>query len=187
MVEMYAWVQRLQRILKKIHVSVFKGMSEKKDAVEMQGPFERKNMPPISMEIVQELNVIGRKDYDKDLIFQSFEIDKRKSSKYNEEFVAVGVTQKEQGIHRITSDKASDGESDKVEFTKTKKERELDDKILETVSIKKPLLKYRHKVLNDNVHGFYFARRLELQDMIEDHNNGNPYEEEPGSSSQVDE
>ena len=73
-------------------------------------------------------------------------------------------------ILRVKSDKASDGDSDKVEFTKTKKEKDTDDRILETISLRKPLLKYKKKIMNDNVHAFYFHRRLELKDIIDDHN-----------------
>ena len=43
MVEMYAWVQRLSRVLKKVHVAVFKGLSQKEDDYDLQGPYERKN------------------------------------------------------------------------------------------------------------------------------------------------
>ena len=56
-------------------MTVFKGLGEKNDAVEMQGPYERKNMPPIDMEIVRELNVIGKKDYDQELVFESYVAD----------------------------------------------------------------------------------------------------------------
>lgn len=147
----------------------------KNDEIEMQGPFERKNMPPISMDVVRELNVIGKKEYDSEMVFQSYEPDateiKQKRKKKNK---IVMVSRAAPEIYGIKSDLASDGESDKVEFTKTKKENENDEKILESISLKKPLLKYHDKVLKDNIKSVHFARKLELNHIIEDHNRFKP-------------
>lgn len=43
LVEIYAWIHRMARVLKKTHTAVFKGISEQQDAVDLKGPFERKN------------------------------------------------------------------------------------------------------------------------------------------------
>ena len=68
---MYAWIQRLKRVLQKVHVAVFSGQSNKEDDYDLMGPYDRRNQT-IDMEMVHELNVIGKKEYDKLQIFQSF-------------------------------------------------------------------------------------------------------------------
>ena len=100
-------------------------------------------MPPIDMEIVHELNVIGRKDYDKDLVFESYqkdivqsnrsEIDQDKALVYRKRSKSKKKRSKYGGSK---SDRANDGDSEKIEFTKTSKEQLVDKKILESTSNK---------------------------------------------------
>lgn len=113
MVEMYAWIQRLQKVLKKVHVAVFKGQKFKEDEYDMAGPYERRNHT-IDQELVHELNVIGKKEYDQVRVFRSFEPDKGKQDPFGE---------------NIKSDRANDGESEDVvsDLVKPKREKRLEE------------------------------------------------------------
>ena len=71
MVELYAWIRRISKVLKKTHVAIFKGINQKEDEYEIQGPYERKNQM-IDQSIILELNVIGKREYDDIELFKSY-------------------------------------------------------------------------------------------------------------------
>lgn len=73
-VEMYGWIIRLRDIIKKMHAAVFMGKGLAEDELQMKGPYERVN-EPIDMEIVYELNVIGKKTYDKLDVYKDYKPD----------------------------------------------------------------------------------------------------------------
>lgn len=141
MVEMYAWMQRMVKVLKKVHVSVFKGQSLEQDDYDMMGPYERRNQT-IDQSTVHELNVIGKKEYDRIKIFQSYIPDKH-----------MKTNTENQDIQKAKSDIASMGQSlheDKLIMDEqTKKQRNFDKKILDKVSSRKPLLDLERQIQRD--------------------------------------
>lgn len=69
---------------------------------------------------------------------------------------------------RVKSDQAYDGNSERP--AQVDKEQDMDAKILDTISNRKPLLKYENSMRVENMAGFYFSRRVELKDIVQDEN-----------------
>ena len=93
---MYGWIIRLRNVIQKLHTAIFQGKGQVEDDLMMKGPYERVN-EPVDMEVVYELNVIGKKTYDKLDVFKDFQADPLKISKFD--------------LFQTKSNVAQDGES----------------------------------------------------------------------------